>query len=100
MTFGEKMTNYEQGVRLERAIKHYLESNGWKVTRAAGSHSIYDLVAFKEKHILSIQAKRTISKRDKQRLYDDFKDKRLVGIKKLSSVVLTKEYKKELEEKL
>ena len=94
------MTNYERGVRLERAIKQYLESKDWRVTRAAGSHSIYDLVAFKGQNILGIQAKRVISKRDKQRLYDDFIDKSLVGIKKLSSIVLTKEYKKELEGRL
>lgn len=89
---------YIAGRRLEYAIKAYLESKGWLVTRASQSRGIYDLIGFKDSSILGIQAKRLISKRAKQRLNDDFRNKGLTGAKKLSSIVLTKDFKKELKE--
>lgn len=38
--------NYRSGRAREYKIKRYLESQGMKVTRAAGSHSEFDLIAF------------------------------------------------------
>ena len=40
--------NYQKGRAHEYTIKHILEENGYRVTRAAGSHSEFDLIALKE----------------------------------------------------
>jgi len=42
------MTKYSKGTRYEYEIKHYLESKGWFVIRAAGSHGKADLAAIKK----------------------------------------------------
>jgi Holliday junction resolvase len=41
------MTNYSKGANFERQIKAELELKGYLVIRAAGSHGIVDLVAFR-----------------------------------------------------
>jgi len=56
------MTNYARGANFERDVKRDLEGRGYLVIRAAGSHGIMDLVAFKarwtdEGAIWFIQAK-------------------------------------------
>jgi hypothetical protein len=56
------MTNYARGANFERQVKADLEGKGYLVIRAAGSHGIMDLVAFKarwtdEGAIWFIQAK-------------------------------------------
>jgi Holliday junction resolvase len=42
------MNNYARGANFERTVKADLEAKGYLVIRAAGSHGIMDLVAFKE----------------------------------------------------
>jgi Holliday junction resolvase len=39
------MTRYAVGATFERKVKKELESRAWSVTRAAGSHGMWDLVA-------------------------------------------------------
>jgi len=56
------LTNYARGANFERQVKRDLEGRGYLVIRAAGSHGIMDLVAFKarwtdEGAIWFIQAK-------------------------------------------
>ena len=41
------MTNYAKGATFERTVKADLEKRGYLVIRAAGSHGIMDLVAFR-----------------------------------------------------
>jgi len=56
------MNNYARGANFERQVKADLEKRGYLVIRAAGSHGIMDLVAFRarwtdEGAIWFIQAK-------------------------------------------
>jgi len=41
-------TNYERGRQVEYEVKGIFEAAGWTVTRAAGSHSPFDLIATKQ----------------------------------------------------
>lgn len=41
------MTNRQRGDYFERQVRDTLEEHGWLVTRAAGSHGPYDLVALR-----------------------------------------------------
>lgn len=50
--------NYLRGVAKERAAKKELEEQGAIVTRASGSHGVFDLVAFFPDRTLAIQCKR------------------------------------------
>ncbi|MFF1469109.1 PDDEXK family nuclease [Streptomyces mirabilis] len=50
-------SNYERGVRFERAVRDDLESHGYEVIRSAGSKSKIDLVAIKPRQLLLIQCK-------------------------------------------
>jgi Holliday junction resolvase len=34
---------YQKGVRFERKVKQFMESTGYTVLRAAGSHGVFDL---------------------------------------------------------
>jgi hypothetical protein len=43
------LTNYARGANFERQVKADLEGKGYLVIRAAGSHGIMDLVAFKSR---------------------------------------------------
>lgn len=51
------MTNYQKGYAFERQVKKILESKGYYVMRSAGSHTVIDLIAFKEDDLLLIQLK-------------------------------------------
>lgn len=51
------MSNYDRGVRLERAVRHSLESDGYEVIRSAGSKTKVDLIAIKAGELLLIQCK-------------------------------------------
>ena len=51
------MSNYSKGANYERAVKKELEKEGYSVIRSAGSHGIFDLVAWKSDKILFIQVK-------------------------------------------
>lgn len=48
---------YRAGRDLEYAIANDLEANGYHVIRAAGSHGLADLIAFKPGQVLIVQAK-------------------------------------------
>lgn len=56
------MSRYRIGARAEYKLKHELERRGWSVTRAAGSHGKWDLIAVRKRNggldILLIQVKR------------------------------------------
>lgn len=52
-------TKYAQGRQFEYKVRDYLVEHGFFVIRSAGSKGVVDLVAFKTKEILFIQAKRT-----------------------------------------
>jgi Holliday junction resolvase len=49
--------NYVAGRSFEYARKAAWEADGYDVIRAAGSHGVYDLVAFKRDKIVFIQCK-------------------------------------------
>jgi Holliday junction resolvase len=51
------MAKYAIGAKKEYEIKKLLESKGFYVIRSAGSHGIFDLVAFNEYEIKFIQSK-------------------------------------------
>lgn len=56
------MSNYSKGVAYERKAKKELEALGYQVTRAAGSHGPWDLIAIPPKgRVRCIQIKRTTS---------------------------------------
>ena len=50
-------TNYRRGVRAEYKAKKLLESTGYTVIRAAGSHGMFDLVALSRLGGRAIQIK-------------------------------------------
>ena len=51
------MTNYQKGRAFEYRIMHDLEEVGYSVQRSAGSHGLYDVIAWNESHFRLIQAK-------------------------------------------
>ena len=51
------ITNYAKGARLERELKAQLEKDGYTCVRAAGSHGMFDLVAWNERKVMLIQCK-------------------------------------------
>lgn len=51
--------NYEKGRRFEYWIKRQLESENFCVLRSAGSHSVVDIVGFRQDSCLLVQAKTT-----------------------------------------
>lgn len=57
------MTNYANGAAMERLAKAELESQGYKVVRSAGSHSLVDLVAWDAYGFRLIQIKKSKHKR-------------------------------------
>jgi Holliday junction resolvase len=52
------VTNYAAGTRVERIVRHHLESEGYVVTRSAGSKGWIDLAARKPGQLLDVQVKR------------------------------------------
>lgn len=57
------MSNYAAGTRVERIVRHHLESEGYVVTRSAGSKGWIDLAARKPSQLLDVQVKRDPSTR-------------------------------------
>jgi Holliday junction resolvase len=51
------MTNYTRGRALEYRVKAHLEAKGYYVFRTAGSHSLFDLLAFRSDVVRLIQVK-------------------------------------------
>lgn len=51
------MTNYAKGARLERELKEKLERDGYYVIRAAGSHGLFDLIAWNFRSVMLVQCK-------------------------------------------
>ncbi len=45
--------NYLRGRRFEWQVKKDLEKEGFHVTRASGSHSMYDLIAVRQGHYIT-----------------------------------------------
>ena len=73
------MTNYARGANFERTVKADLEKRGYLVIRAAGSHGIMDLVAFRpprkpyatgETWFVQCKIHGTISPADRKELYE------------------------------
>jgi Holliday junction resolvase len=65
------MTQYSRGADFERKTKKGLELRGWSVTRAAGSHGMWDLVAVSPGPMVAyVQCKRDakLSKEDRLNL--------------------------------
>lgn len=68
--------NYLSGRRFEYARKREWEKKGYQVTRAAGSHSSWDLIAVaSERPVELIQTKKTKSVAHAKKLLADFKAK-------------------------
>lgn len=69
-------TNYQRGRRFEWQLKRDLEADGFLVTRASGSHGIFDLIALKEHNhnpiVWLIQCKVTKNKKTIDKLIKDF----------------------------
>lgn len=51
------MTNYESGRRLEWAVQHNLNANGYDTIRAASSKGTADVIGFKVGQTVFVQAK-------------------------------------------
>lgn len=51
------MTHYQRGAAFERAVAARLDTDGYLVLRAAGSHGVADLVAIKPGEVVLIQCK-------------------------------------------
>jgi Holliday junction resolvase len=65
------MTRYAVGADFERKVKLDLANHAWSVTRAAGSHGMWDLVAVAPGPVVAyIQCKRDarISREDRENL--------------------------------
>jgi Holliday junction resolvase len=56
--------SYRKGRNLEYHVAAMLRRGGFTVTRAAGSHSIWDLIAYDEKTCLHVQVKARATSRD------------------------------------
>jgi hypothetical protein len=65
-----KQTPYERGVRYERILQKYLESQEYVVTRSAGSHGPVDLIAQNEAQVLCIQVKCGNASDDDENLHE------------------------------
>ncbi|MGH3500727.1 MAG: restriction endonuclease [Nocardioidaceae bacterium] len=51
-------TNYSRGAAFERAVRDLLETDGYVVSRSAGSRSKVDLIGLKPGQILLVQVKK------------------------------------------
>ena len=51
------MTNYSRGANFERRVQKFLIGLGWHCTRSAGSHGLFDLIAFKGGEVRLYQVK-------------------------------------------
>jgi len=51
------MSKYTKGRSYEYKTMKILEAKGYSCTRAAGSHGIYDIIAWNDKHTIFIQVK-------------------------------------------
>ena len=50
-------TNYKRGYRCVVLARKHLQALGWEAVRTAGSHSPFDLVAWKPGRVLFVQVK-------------------------------------------
>lgn len=68
--------NYLSGRRFEYVRKRAWEEQGYQVTRAAGSHSSWDLIAVRfDRPVELIQTKKTKSLAHAKKLLTDFRTK-------------------------
>ena len=51
------MTNYRKGSRVERKVMDRLDQRGWASARTAGSHGLFDVIAWNERGFRLIQVK-------------------------------------------
>jgi len=77
--------NYKRGVEIERRIIQQLEEVGYKASRTAGSHGIYDVIAENGLGIRLIQAKRVKKGSSYKAEYKEAKEK-MSAMPKLPSV--------------
>lgn len=67
--------NYIKGVRFERDVMKALELKGFACTRASGSHSSWDVIAYRvDQKPLFIQCKVTNTPLVAKKLLKDFRD--------------------------
>lgn len=64
--------NYRSGRRFEYKIKKWLEKYGWFICRTAGSHSAFDLIAFRDGYFYPMQLKygSNITKKELKKLHE------------------------------
>lgn len=68
-------TQYERGRALEYRVKSSLEKEGYTVSRSAGSHSPWDLVAIRENpgpEVRLIQLKSKVDAKSSQEVIDSY----------------------------
>jgi Holliday junction resolvase len=66
-------SNYIAGRKLEYTVMHDLEADGWLVSRASGSHGVFDLIALKpDGQVRLIQCKLTKNEKEIPRLKREF----------------------------
>lgn len=90
------INRYNKGSRLERDIRHYLEAKGFYTCRSAGSHGEIDLIADDGTHEYRIQVKANIAEAARLKLLDSLLE-RHSGYRFISPLVLTKDFRKEME---
>lgn len=63
------MTKYQKGFRLEHEVKDWYEKQSYFVSRSAGSHSLFDLIAMNKRCLILIQVKSNgISKKETEQI--------------------------------
>lgn len=61
------MSGYEDGRRVEWAVVHDLQANGYETTRAASSKGVADVIGIKAGQVLFVNCKRTSMPRPGER---------------------------------
>jgi Holliday junction resolvase len=63
-------SSYKKGYRLENAVFHFFEANGFYVARSAGSHGVFDVIAVRRGVVYGIQCKRNgkLTRAEKERI--------------------------------
>lgn len=67
------MNKYSKGRRFEYKIMRLLKADGYNVLRSAGSHGLYDIVAWNSKEVRFIQAKHKdyVSPQEINKIWED-----------------------------
>lgn len=67
----KKNSSYARGRRIEYRVARELRSRGFTVTRAAGSHSPCDIIAYNHSWCLHIQVKARVTKNEAKKILRD-----------------------------